>query len=162
MNRKIKWKFNLLDAVIIILALAAGFAGYHLINADRGGGGLLVSGSSVTVRYTLELYDLPTGTAALILPGHGVMEVVEKRNIGTVVSVSVEPYRMTSTDRYTGETRLQNVPDRERAHVVMEISVTETERELSASGFIVRGGEGLSVTGPGWAGQGFILDIERG
>ena len=160
-KQKIKWKLNIFDVIIILLALAALLVGYNLLNADRGGGALLTSGREITVRYTIELANMPIGASELITPGDSVIEVVEKRAVGSVVSCESYPYRMTSPDRITGNTILAEVPGRESAAVTIELRATETEHEINANGFVLCAGTALSVTGPGWAGSGLILSIER-
>ncbi|MDR2615968.1 MAG: DUF4330 domain-containing protein [Oscillospiraceae bacterium] len=160
-SQKRKWKlrFNFFDAVIIIAALGVGFLLMRLTNAD--GGTAWNPGRAVTVRYTLELSNLPVGTAELIRPGDALTEVVEKRYIGSVVSVESAPYRPTSKDSFTGDYILTDMPEREVAIITVSLDATDTGSELNASGFAPRGGLNLSVTGRGYAGAGVILDIER-
>lgn len=156
---KFKLRFNFFDIIIILAALGAGFLLLRLTDAD--GGTALNPGKPVTVNYTLELHNLPAGTPELIKPGDRLTEVVEKRYIGTVVSVEYGPYRPTSKDSLTGDYILTEVPGREMAVIKVSLDAVDTGSELSASGFVPRGGLGLSVTGRGYAGSGIILDMER-
>ncbi|MDR2421667.1 MAG: DUF4330 domain-containing protein [Oscillospiraceae bacterium] len=158
-KRKFKLRFNFFDAVIIIAALGAGFLLLRLTGA--GGGAAPGTGRSVTVKYTLELHDLPEGTAALIQPGDSLSEVVEKRYIGTVVSVESFPYAPTSKDGFTGDYILAEMPGREIAVITVSLDAVDTGSEINAGGFTPRGGMSLSVTGRGYAGQGNITDMER-
>jgi hypothetical protein len=157
--KKFKLKINALDTVIIVLALALGFAAYRLLNADRGGG--LTAGRQVRIRYTIELTNLLEGTGALIQPGHDVIEIVEKHDVGTVLSSEVSPYVRNAVDLTRGREVLSEIPGRETARVTIEVTLTDTGRELTANGLAIRAGIQLSVTGPGWGGTGYITGIER-
>lgn len=160
-KKKFKLKINVLDVIIIALVIVAGFVLLKLGNADGGGAAVLSSGTPVTVRYNLELSNLTPGTGSLIKPGDSLMEVTEKRSIGKVISVEIEPYRVTSKDMYTGNFILTEVPDRETAQVVVELAANDTGSEIDASGFVLRAGENLPVTGPGYSGAGLVTSIER-
>ncbi|MDR0838341.1 MAG: DUF4330 domain-containing protein [Oscillospiraceae bacterium] len=161
MKSKFKLRLNLFDIVIIILALAAGFLLLRLSNADGGGGTVLNPGKQLTARYTLELSNLPLGTAELIKPGDRLTEVVEKRFVGSVVSVEITPYLTTSKDTYTGDFILTEVPERRSAVITLDLPASDTGSEINASGFVLRGGINLSVTGPGYAGVGLVINVER-
>jgi hypothetical protein len=156
---KLRLRFNFFDAVIILAAIGAGFLLLRLTDAD--GGTALNPGKSVTVNYTLELSNLSEGTAVLIKPGDRLIDVVEKRYVGTVASVEYGPYSMTSKNSLTGDYILTEVPQRESASVSVTLDAVDNGSEFNASGFIPRGGMGMSVTGPGYAGAGLIIDIAR-
>ncbi|MDR1588653.1 MAG: DUF4330 domain-containing protein [Oscillospiraceae bacterium] len=158
-KKKFKLRFNVFDAIIILAALGAGFLLLRLTGA--GGGTPLNPGKPVAVIYTLELNNLPAGTAARIKPGDRLIDVVEKRDVGTVVSAEYGPYMSTSKNNVTGDYILTEVPQRETAVISVTLDAVDNGSELNASGFIPRGGLGMSVTGPGYAGSGLITDIGR-
>jgi hypothetical protein len=156
---KMRLRFNFFDAIIILAVLGAGFLLMRLTNA--GGGTAFNPGKTVTVNYTLELSSLPVGTSALIKPGDRLSDVVEKRYVGTVVSVEHGPYVSTSKNSLTGDYILTEVPLREMAAISVTLDAVDSGDELNASGFIPRGGAVLSITGPGYAGSGLITNMER-
>ncbi|MDR0445988.1 MAG: DUF4330 domain-containing protein [Oscillospiraceae bacterium] len=158
-KRKFKLRINLFDIVIIIAALGAGFLLLRL--TDSGDGTVLGTGKPVTLNYTLELFNLPAGTAELIAAGDRLTEVVEKRYVGTVVSVEYGPYMPTSKNSLTGDYILAEIPEREVAVIEVTLEAVDTGNEINASGFVPRAGMSLSVTGRGYAGPGVILDIKR-
>jgi hypothetical protein len=160
--KKFKLKINALDVVIIILALALGLAAYKLLNADRGGGDILAAGKTVKLRYTIELTNLLEGTGGLIKPGDDVMEIVEKHSVGTGAAVEISPYVRNAVDLTQGREILSEIPGREMARLTIDVTLTDTGRELTANGLAIRAGIQLSVTGPGWGGTGYITGIERG
>lgn len=160
MDKKFKLKINVFDVIIILLVIVAGFVVLRLMNAD-GGGAVLSSGTPVTVRYTLELHNMPEGLGAMIHEGDSLSESVEKRAIGTVVGVEITPTVTTSKDSYSGDFILADVPNRETATLTVEISAYDTGTSFDASGFILRSNDTLSVTGPGYACVGLVTGIER-
>ncbi|MDR0906259.1 MAG: DUF4330 domain-containing protein [Oscillospiraceae bacterium] len=158
---KFKLRVNIFDVIIIVAAIAAGFLLLRLSNADGGGGTALNPGTAVTARYTLELGNLPVGMPELIKPGDKLTDVILKRAIGSVVSVTSSPYYMTSRDLYTGDMILTAVPEREAAYIIVEIAAIDSGSEVAAGGFPVRAGTQLTVSGPGYSGVGMIVDVER-
>ncbi|MDR0915979.1 MAG: DUF4330 domain-containing protein [Oscillospiraceae bacterium] len=159
--KDIKWKLNLFDIVIIVVALAAAFGVYKLLNADRGGGAILSSGKSTVVRYTLELTNMIPETADAISVGDNVIEVVEKHAIGKVVSFEVGDYYLASSDLTTGDTIYTKSPGRISVNFLIEVTASETDSALIIDGMPLLVGSNLSVTGPGWSGVGVITGIVR-
>lgn len=159
---KPKIKINIFDVLIIILVIILGYVVLRLSNADGGGATVLTSGTPVTVRYTLELSDLPESLINAIKPGDSLSEAVEKRSIGTVVSVDIGPYMTTSKNSYTGDFILTEEPGRYTATIIVELkNAVDTGSEIDAQGFILRANSNPSVLGPGYAALGFITGIER-
>ena len=162
-KKTVKFRFrpNVFDIIIILAALAAGFVLLRLSNADGAGTTVLSSGTNVTARYTLELGNLAIGTSELIQPGDNLTDVVLKRAIGSVVSVTSGPYLVTSKDSNTGDVILTEVPQRETAYIVVEVDAVDNGFDVMAGNFAVRGGINMSVSGPGYWGYGIIADVER-
>ncbi|MDR0863208.1 MAG: DUF4330 domain-containing protein [Oscillospiraceae bacterium] len=154
-----RWRLNPLDVVIILVALAAAFAFLQL--TAPSGGTPLSSNKSVTLRYTLELVSLPEGVAELIHVGDELVDKVEKHEIGKVTAVTVTPYGISSKNTLTGEYIITEMPGRETATLTIEARATDTGSSIEANGFAFRVGGGVSVTGPGWSGIGYIIGIER-
>ena len=158
---KIRFRPNIFDIIIIAAALVAGFIFLRLSNADGAGTTVLSSGTSVRAQYTLELGNLPIGTAELMQPGDKLTDVVLKRPIGTVVSVTWGPYMVTSKNLDTGHYILTEMIGRESAYIVVEIDAVDNGSDVMAGGFAIRGGANLSVSGPGYWGYGMIVDVAR-
>ena len=157
-----KWRLNLFDVIFIIAALI--IAGFILIYANRSGGGsgIISTGTQGTVVYTMELQGMLYDTAYLIKPGDSLVDKIEKRPLGTVVSVSVKPSTSSNNSWITGERIITEVPDRLDAVVVVKADVTITESQITIpGGFVVRAGTWISVNGPLYNSAGYIIDMER-
>jgi hypothetical protein len=160
-RRKIKWRLNVFDIAIIIAAVAAVYLFLRL--GQSAGVEILSSGTPTTVRYTVEILGLPEGFTDQIKPGDAIMEIVEKRSVGTVVSVDTQPFVMSSKNIITGEYIDAVVPERYTGNLLIESAAMETDESIVVGGgFAVRNGARMSIMGPGYAGAGYIINVERG
>ncbi|MCL2408179.1 MAG: DUF4330 domain-containing protein [Oscillospiraceae bacterium] len=161
-NQKKRWRPNLFDfifiaGVIIIAVVIISFSG-----RIGGGGGIISTGTQETVRYTLALERMIGDTATLISPGDQLIDRVENRSLGTVVSVEALPSTAFRTNYQTGERVLSEISGESAAIVVVEALATVTESQISVGGFVIRAGAHVSVNGPLYHGNGWIINIERG
>jgi len=153
--------FNLFDVLIICLILVAAAA--VLIVRLRSSDTEITVVETKTVRYVVELTDLIPGTSDMIRPGDVLIDTIKKYEVGTVVSCTASPTVKNSKDLSTGDFIQVELPERETATITIDAECTESESTfLAGGGFIVRGGESVSLRGPGYYGSGFIIYIERG
>jgi len=160
-KKKVKWRLNLFDVIFIACALI--IAGVIILysNSKAGTSSVLPSGSKETVVYTIELLGMINGTAELIKPGDTFIDKVEKRNLGTVVSVDLTPSTALQKNLITGERILSEIPGKTDVKVVLSAQATMTDRQISVDGFTIRVGAKVSINGPLYNSGGYITDIER-
>jgi hypothetical protein len=160
--KKIKWRLNLFDIVFIGCALLAAVA--IVIYSNRSGSGvvLIPAGTQETVVYTIELQEMFTSAAQIIKPGDELVDKIEKRPMGSVVAVELQPSTRSNRNTITGERIIVDYPDRTTAIITVTATATVTESQISIGGFVVRVGAMISVNGPLYNGGGYIVDIERG
>ena len=158
--QKFKWKINLFDIIIILIILAVGaFALWYFYKpADASNASVSADG---TVTYIAEFTDLPKNTADLIKSGDLLTDNVQKKTVGTVKSVEVFPFTISTKDYETGNMFDSVVPDKYAAKVTIEAPCTENEKEIQVDGYTVRVGNEISFVGPGYSGVGYIISIER-
>jgi len=160
-KKTIKWRLNLFDVIFIICAIIV--AGLILVFSNRSGGGIIApAASQEMVVYTMEFQEMLPGTAELIQPGDTLIDKIERRFLGTVVSVELMPSRRSEKNLLTGDRIIVNVPERTDAIVVVTAQAAVTDSHINVGGYIVRAGTRISVNGPLYNGVGFIIDIERG
>ena len=159
-TKKSGWRFNLFDAIFVACALIVAVV-IVIFSSGLGGGSILSSGTKENVVYTLELQSMIGDTAQYIKPGDALIDRVEKRQIGTVVSVTLEQTTASMKDLKTGERHMVEVPGRTTAIITMTAEANVTESAISVDGIVIRVGVWLSVNGPLYNGSGFIVDIER-
>ena len=157
-KKKPRWSLNFFDLVIIAVAAAACFL---LIRMAGDGNVIAPSGETKTVRYTVELSTMLGETAEMIKPGDALVDKIEKRSVGTVVSAKVTPAYVSAQSGVTGDYIISEIPGHKSAVVVLEATCSVNDFEISTNGFAIRTGTKISFTGPGYSGSGFIIEIAR-
>jgi hypothetical protein len=159
--KKPGWRLNVFDMIIIaVIVLAA--AALLLVWRLSGAGGNDEPIYTKTVTYTIELKGMLSGTAEHIKAGDVILDSIKKFEMGTVVSVDIQPTTISVANRETGDTVLSVVPGKETAVIVLECEATDSASEITAaSGYLIRVGKEIHAAGPGYAGLGYIIGIER-
>jgi len=160
-KRKIKWRLNLFDIIIIACALIAAVLIINYASRSGGGASIIPAGTQETVTYTLELQGMRYGTAELIQVGDTLIDKVERRALGTVVSFELKPALTLSNDSTTGDRIISEIPGRIDAIITVSAPATVTDSQISVDGFALRVGARVSVNGPIYNGTGFIAYVER-
>ena len=160
MPDKRKWKPNLFDIVFIVIVLAAA---WFIIGIFRPSGSSEASSSTTqTVTYTVEFSDMYYEGAYRIAPGDVLIDNVENRLLGTVVSVELVPSTKLERNAMTGERIITEYPGRLTAITTIAAEATVTEDQITlTSGFIIRVGTRVSANGPLYYAVGFIVNMER-
>lgn len=168
-KKRIKWKLNLFDIIllVVVLAAAAGLLAWKFVSSNQTtvdpNSGITVPKGTQTVRYVVELEQLHEQTADMIAEGDEVYERTKKELMGVVQSVEVVPTRTLTKNELEGTFQFAEVP--ERYNVVMEITAQAVENDsgiVLESGLEIRAGTSVRVLGPGYYGAGYILSVERG
>ena len=158
-TKTVKWRLNLFDIIFIAAVLVIAF----IIIAYLGiSGGLFSRGTQETVIYTLELTELLGDSASRIRPGDELVDTIERRVMGTILSVEVKPTTRLQADLSTGNRVFREVPEGYYdATLIMSAEATVDEIEISLEGYVIRIGTWLPVSGPLYQGTGYITYIER-
>lgn len=148
-------RFNIFDGVIIGVVLVLAGGAYWYTHREK-----VVETKTLT--YTMELTDLPVGFSENIKKGDKIIDNVKNYHMGTVETVRAEVFTRIVTD-YANSAILESpVPERETAIVTVKANVTETESDFKVEGgYVVKAGKDVSVKGPGYAGNGFVLTVDR-
>jgi len=150
-----KHKINLFDIVVILFLIAAAVVGYKLLNKET------VS-EMKTIRYTIELSDNPVGFSENINVGDDITDNIKNYYMGKVVDIKTVPYTDLIPDTENGVIRESVIPDRETNILTLEAQVVESGSDFKVNGYyVVRCGLEVAAKGNGYAGRGYILDIER-
>lgn len=168
-KKRIKWKLNLFDIILlaVVLAAAAGLLAWKFVGSNQTtvdpDSGVTVPKGTQTVRYVVELEQLHEQTANMVAEGDEIYERTKKERMGIVQSVEVAPARTLTKNELEGTFQFAEVP--ERYNVTMEITAQAVENDsgiVLESGLEVRAGTSVRVLGPGYYGAGYILSVERG
>lgn len=93
MSAKKARKFNIIDAVVIVVLAALVAAIVLAALSDLG-----VSGTSTKIQYVLETENLSNEFTSKVAVGDGVFSYEDAKRIGTVTAVSKSPARYEGTD----------------------------------------------------------------
>ena len=161
MKEKIRFKLNLFDTVIILVAVAvAAFLLWGRLAPKSDGG--VAAPTQQTIQYTIRIRGAIEGTGALVQAGDALEDAIKNYNIGTVVSVTYGPAKTAAIDEANRILRQAETPEREDIDIVITAKATENEAQILVDGgFEVRVGEPAWLRGPGYLGSGTIINIAR-
>ena len=168
-KKRIKWKLNLFDIVLlaVVVVAAGGLLAWKFMGSNQTvvdpNSGVTVPKGTYPVHYVVELEQLHEQTASMVAVGDELYERTKKELMGTVQSVEVSQTRTLTKNELEGTFQFAEVP--ERYNVVMEITAQAVDNPdgiVLESGLEVRAGTSVRVFGPGYYGAGYILSVERG
>ena len=149
---------TLFDIIIIILVIVIALVAYKMTSS-----GSSTDSQSSTVTYTIELAEMEHGSAELIAPGQSLKDNIKKFAIGQVVSVEVSDTVIYVRDGADFTYASQSPEGMQTALITVTAPCTVSDSAITVdSGFAVRCGESVAVSGPGYAGAGYIVAVERG
>lgn len=155
MSGKKKFKINFFDIVIVIVVIAIGAVVYAMTNKE-------VVQETKTIRYTIELVNQNEGFTENINVGDDIYDNIKNYYMGKVVSVEAVPYKKLISDSENGRVLESTIDGRETAILVLEANVTENGPDFKVGGsYVVKAGKEVAVKGKGYAGEGYILTVER-
>jgi len=153
-------KVSIFDVIIIAVVIISAAVLIFVWRASGKSSGTAII--TKPVHYTIQLAGMIDGAAEKIKKGDTIIDSTKKFNMGTVESVSIAPATIPVNNKQTGDTVLALVPDKETASVELVCNCSTTDSQiLAASGYLVRVGEVVHAAGPGYAGLGYIVEINR-
>lgn len=157
---KSKPKFNVIDALIILLVLAVACAGVYVIMNRRGNAADTVSANK-TILYSVEFTACEESLAEAFNAaiGTNVWVSEKERALAELTDVKVSPARKMITNAETGEAVWAEVPELCDITVYLKSQGTETTNEVLADNSPIRVGDEVSVKGKGMAGYGFVTSL---
>ncbi len=157
-----KPKFNLMDALIIVLILAVATVGVLFIKSKTGSG----NRDTVTVRYSVEFKEKDAELGEMFIKALENKEsatATEKDKIpAKIVDVEVVPSTTMVADSRTGKLIASEIPGKYNIIVTLESEATETDADISLGATPIAVGEELAVHGRGISGFGYVVAINYG
>ncbi len=157
---KPRWKLNIADIIIIaVIVIAAG----ALIFIWRGSGNSSRTvANTKPVHYSIELSGMIDGSAELIGVGDTIVDNEKKFVMGEVTSVVILPATTSESDYETGNTVEAEIPGEYTAIIeIVANCATDGHQITTESGYVVRVGTPIFAGGPGYAGTGYVVEINR-
>lgn len=166
-RKKIAWKLNLFDIILIAVVLVAVgvFAAVKLGNSPTTADP--VEGTPVqapqSVRYVVQLEQALPQTAEMVEVGQRLYERTKKVDMGVIETVEITPAQTLTKNELTGTFHFVEVPARVDVTMTLSSPATFSDTAIVLSGGLeVRAGSSVRVLGPGYYGSGYVLEIERG
>lgn len=157
-KQRIKLRLNIFDIVIIGVAIVA----LILVIIWKMPKNTLAPSGGKTINYTIEITMLKDASEH-IGEGDAIIEAKKNYELGNVVSVEVKPDVRIALDYEQGKATSSVNPLSEKALIEISATVSETEKSVrTQSEFELLVGKQIDVKGPGYAGSGYIVSIERG
>ena len=164
MDQKFRFKLNLFDGIVLVLALCVGaFLGYTYLKpapVPTEEAGVVTTD---TVRYTVKFQKMMEGTETMVEPGDQLVDNIKNYKLGTVVSTEVIPCTTRVEDHVNKQVVRAEVP----GHVDLLVTVESDRATLGADAVVLDGGYNLRVNthayikGEGYMASGPIMFIER-
>jgi len=156
-SKKVKFRFNLIDALLIFVILAAAaFLAYIFLSSDIN----LFAGKKITaIEYTVEIRQAREEFRGLIDIDDSVTDSVTLYSIGKVSDVSYTESQYIGVNRRTGELVYSTYPD----HICITITI-RAEAEVTDEGYIIGGytlgvGKTVALRVPDYTGEGYCTTI---
>lgn len=156
---KPRWKLNIFDIILIAAVIIAAVV---FIFIWRNSGKSSNTVATHTVHYTIELSGMLEGTSEKIKKGDTIMDSTKKFIMGTVTNLMAEPATKPEPNYETGNTVQAVIPGKETVFIELISDCSATESEITtASGYGIRIGTEVTAAGPGYAGKGYLVAINR-
>ncbi|MBQ3707446.1 MAG: DUF4330 family protein [Clostridia bacterium] len=160
MNKR-KLRFNGVDVLLILLALAAAFVLFKVFILNDRGGDIQAGTDTVKIQYVVQLQNLDARYQESVRRGQAVEDAITRKPIGTVVGVEVHDYEKVVFDYDTGREVVSRTEGKITMLVTIEADVVETDRAFLANGCDIRVGKQFSLMLPEIYGVGFCIRLDK-
>lgn len=159
-THKFRLRLNLFDAIVLIAALVLGAA--VILLGLRARGGEAASPAASTVQYTVLFQKMVAGAGENIQPGDPLEDAIKNYQLGTVVSVDIQPAVVQVLNQETRSYVDAQLEGYEDVYVTVRSTCTDNDEALLlGGGYDFRVGQLAYVKGPGYMGSGPVTAIER-
>ncbi len=149
-----KVRFTVIDAVIIIVLLAAAvFACLKLLPS------VMTSGEHRTVDFTVLVQNEDESFADAITIGDRVTISLTEKDGGTVKAVETKPAQTLAYNSIDGTYANETIESKCDVYVTIEADMDISDLALRAGGTPVKVGAEIPVRGKGYASMGYVIEI---
>jgi hypothetical protein len=156
-QKKKKISFNLIDVILVVIALASIAVLVFLFNNKE-----IVKPNgkeNVKIEYTVTLSPVREEYINLVKIGDKVINTAVMENCGEVVSVSNSDYYYVGTNSETGESVSTPYPGMKTIVIKIRATATKTAYGYSVNGFDIVIGEDVSIRVPDFTGTGKCTSV---
>lgn len=146
MNKK-KIRFNLIDAILLLLVAAVAFVVLYVFVFSAKD-----TSTSQTIyrniKYVVEVQNVDEECEDLVKAGQSVQDAIERKNLGKVSGVQAVPFRKVTFNYNTGKETVAEVDGKITLKITISVQAAETERAFTSDGAVIRIGEKYSLVLP--------------
>jgi len=156
-KKKLRVRFNLFDALILLLALGALAGALLLRNRSTGTG---AERDTVPMRFTVEFLQAPPGMAKAVTVGDEVFRSTDSTYLGRVVEVRAQTHTEIEYSPAQSAFVAYECAESEDVYLTIENRGYSTARDIMIGSVAVKYGEEMPVKGKGYAKMGYVVGID--
>ena len=160
MPQKRKWRFNFVDALILLAIIAAVLALLYVFVWSENSSVRSISGNKVKVTYVVEINGLEEDFKDTIKVGSKVTDSAKKMNIGTVTSVETQNYYYLGTNVLDDKLVLNPVDDLITQYITVEAEATLDNITYSIDGYPIYVGALVYMMFPEMVCSGYCISLD--
>lgn len=149
-----KMKFTLVDAVIILIVIAA-----LIVGAKKVLPSILNGAEQDKISFTVLVQREDEGFADAITVGDKVTVSLTEKDGGTVTDVRTEPATTVAFNSIEGTYTNQVIEGKMDVYITIEADVSVTDLAIKTGGTSIKVGADIPVRGKGYASQGYVIAI---
>lgn len=154
---KRRLRINVMDILILcLIAAVVALVLYIFVWGDRTQG---AEADTVTLRYVVEITDMPEAFESCLHKGDRVEDAVERGDMGNVVNLRFTEMRRAEFDSVQLREVYPTVEGKLRAIITIETEVTKTDRSYSSGGQEIYVGAKLSLLLPQVSVYGYCIEL---
>ena len=164
MDQKFRFKLNLFDGIVLVIALAvAAFLAFTALKPAAPVEEESAAPAASSVVYTIKFNKMLAGTETLVEVGDQLVDNIKNYNLGTVVATEAVP----ATTRVVDEVNRRVVRAEIPGYVDLLVTVRSDACTMGESSLVLDGGFVLRtnitayIKGEGYMASGPIINIER-
>ena len=159
--QKRKFKFNIMDALILLaLVAAAAVLLYVFVLSEKVSGDALGGSDVKTVTYVIEVSGLDEDYADKIKVGQTLIDSSKKMNIGTVTAVETQPYTYTAENRVEGALQLRQMDGQITQYVTVEATASLNGFTYATNGYDLFVGKLVYMSLPDIVCSGYCIALD--
>ncbi len=157
---KRKFRFNIIDLILLMIILAATAVMIYLLLPSRAPDGAVES-QTVNITYSLTVKEVPEGMRGRVQVGDDVVDAVTLYNIGQVSDVSYVSSVFAGVNQTTGEYVYSELPGHIDVTVKVNATAVKTDTGITVNGFTVAVGKKIPFRVPGFTSEAYCTALEE-
>lgn len=151
-----KAKFTWIDALIILIVIAAGAVGVIKFAPS-----LLTKTERSKTEFTVLISEKDESFAQAMSVGDRVTLSLTENDGGVVKDIKTEPAQVMVFDSIAGSYKIQELEAKCDIYVTVEADAAKTELAVKTGDTKIRVGEQVPVRGKGYAANGYIIEVDE-